>query len=175
MPIDLPNHRYYRACHGAWRCALDFNVHDGDAFRKSEATLVERLRVRSMVWSPKLLGAFTLDTTLDYLSHGEKGEAVHTTRVSKWGFTVMRSVDRITLDPDGRHFMMQTEQRAAPFFLREEFGGPGEVDESGTHASYTFRYLGADTLQTGHVEGDRVTLTQESSWLRAVQRLKRVP
>ena len=176
LPVEAASHAYYRPLHGAWRCAYDFAITDHTALRSSAMGWLDRQRVLSMVWTPRLLGPLTLDTTVDYFTHGASGVVLHTTRASKWGIPLFSSAETITLHENGTDFTLQGGQRMFPSFWRvRDFGdGRGTVDASGTRASYTFAWLGTEMRQTTIASGDTVTITQETAWSRGVQVLKRV-
>jgi hypothetical protein len=162
MSPDLPSHRYYRSMHGSWRCTVDFALTDRPAFWASPMGWVDRLRVLSLVWVQRWIGPPVLETTVDYTGGTE---VIHTTRVSTWGMTGFRSVERMTLDPDGRRATMRGDQ------LGE---GTVEIDETATRAHYTFRWVGVRMDQHTEVVPEGLKLVQETPWSRSVQLLCRV-
>jgi hypothetical protein len=88
---------------------------------------------------------------------------------------MMWGTERITLDPDGRTFTMQGEQRVlALWWSRLEISGAGTIDENAEHAEYAIDWLGAPMRQTTVREDDRVTVTQQGSGWRGVQPLARL-
>ena len=170
--IDLPNHRYYRACHGAWRSPLSITVTDRAALRRSGMPWADRVNVRMMAVWPRWLGRFQLETTVAY---AERGEVVHTTVVRWLGLALLRSVETITLAPDGTRFSMTGEQRMAPaVWARRTMSGSGTIDPAGRAAQYEFLWLGARLRQATVREDDLVSIDLEGPGFRGVQRLVRI-
>jgi hypothetical protein len=171
--LDLPNHAYYRSCHGSFRCELDLAITDWAAFRACRMGSMDRLRMGALVLWPKLIGRFVFETTVDYTTNGARGEVVHTTRVSKWGITFLRGVEILSLDENGRDFRLRAEHRFWPAMWRvRKFDGHGQVDETGTRATYSFPWFGTTMRQTTLAEEGGATITQETEWSRGVQRLR---
>ena len=171
VTTSSPNHTYYAACHGAWRAALVVNITDKAALRVSGMGWSTRASLRLMAAWPAWLGRFYLDTTVAY---DDAGEVVHTTVVRWLGIGLLRSVETIVLDADGRQFTMHGEQRQFPaLWARATMSGSGSVDETGTRATYTMDWLGAPMKQTTVREPDTVTVTQEGAGYGGVQVLKR--
>lgn len=172
MSVEAPNRAYYRAVEGAWSAPLDLAITDWRAFRRTAMPLGDRLRVLAMVASARLFGAPRLDTTVD-----ASGEAVvHTTRVSKWGMTLMRSTEELTLDANGRDLSMRIAMRYWPTLWREQISlAPAVVDAAGREADYRIPWCGTEMRQRGQYDaaGPVVTLTQETAFLRGVQVLRR--
>ncbi len=172
-----PNRAYYEACAGRWACDLDFAITDRAAFRAARMSLVDRLNLLSMTWAPRLLGPFRLETSVD-ASAAERGEVIHRTRVSKWGMTLMHSVEHLSLDPNGRDLTMRVEMHMAPLLWRAQHfpPGPASVDASGYQADYQIPSFGTQMHQRGErsADGTTVTLTQEMTFARGVQVLRRV-
>src|SRR5262249_24469894 len=148
MAADRPNRDYYCSVAGRSSAPLDLAITDWDAFRRSAMTRADRLRLRSMLLATRLLGPCRLETSVD-ASGAERDEIVHTTRVSKWGMTMMRSIERITLAGNGRDASMHIEMRLAPTLWRTrvEPATPALVDSSGQRASYRFTWFGVEMRQ----------------------------
>ena len=176
MSPEPPNRAYYRSVEGHWSGPLDLAITDWRAFRVCPMGLADRLRVLSMVLTARLLGPCRLNTSVD-ASGAARDEVVHTTRVSKWGVTLMRSVERIALAANGRDVTMQIEMRLAPTLWRAriEPGSPALVDASGRRASYRFTWFGTEMRQEAErsPDGGTVTLTQLTDFSRGVQVLRR--
>lgn len=173
MATDLPNRAYYRSVEGRWRGTLDFAITDWAAFRGCPMSLADRLRMLSMALSARLVGPARLETSVD--AGGD--EVVHTTRVSKWGLTFMRSTEWLALAANGRDLTMRIDLRLAPtpWRVRAIPPSPARVDEAARHASYRFPWFGAEMRQEAErsADGDTVTLTQETPYSRGVQVLRR--
>lgn len=172
--MTTPVQAYYAPLHGAWTCPFEF-VLDEDALRAAPMHAFDKLRLRMTVWTAKLFGPLRMDTTLDYRTSGDQGVMLHTTRVSKWGFPLMLSRESITMDADGRRFVMRGGLRMIPSYWNiRDFGeGQGVVDETATRATYTFDWLGVTMRQETVSTIDTVTITQTTSFSRGVQRLSR--
>src|SRR5512143_3721694 len=97
MTSEPPNRAYYRSVEGRWSGPLDLAITDWRAFRASAMGLADRLRVLSMIVAARVVGPCRLDTTVDASGATTRDEVIHTTRVTKWGVTFMRSVERIAL------------------------------------------------------------------------------
>lgn len=172
-----PNRSYYRAVHGRWSTNLEFVLTDLGAFWATRMSFLDRARLLSMTILPRLLGPLRLDTSVDCESRIAHREVLHTTRVSKLGMTLVSSVETFTLDEDGRRFQMRGEMRLFPNpWQTRGFGEAyGEIDASGTQASYRFAWFGTEMRQRGEIgaDGDTVTITQETPFSRGVQVLRR--
>ncbi len=136
---------------------------------------LDRLRVLSLVSVAPLLGPLTLETSVDYHRAGAGGLVLHTTRVSKLGMTFLRSVERLTLLDNGRDLTMAGEQHLWPALWHgRAFDGTGQVDETGTRATYDFPFFGTRMRQSAQIEGAGVRLLQETPWSRSSLPLERV-
>jgi hypothetical protein len=177
MQAEAPNWTYFRAVAGRWGGPLDFAITDWRAFRAARMPLGDRLSLLAMAWLTRLVGACQLDTGVDVASGAARDEVVHTTRVSKWGVTLMRSVDTLRLDRNGRDMTMRIELGLWPALRRARVAAetPAAVDASGLWASYRFPWFGVEMRQRGErsADGCTVTLTQETSFSRGVQVLRR--
>ena len=177
MTPDPPNRAYYRAVEGRWSAPLDLAITDWPAFRASRTGLADRLRVLSLLVATRLAGPCRLETSVDASSGAARNEVVHTTRVTKWGLTFMRSIERITLAADGREATMRIEMRLAPTLWRTriEPATPAVIDPAGRRASYRFTWFGTEMRQEAERsdDGTTVTLTQVTDFSRGVQVLRR--
>lgn len=173
MADEVPNRAYYRAVEGVWACRLDLSITDWRAFRAAPMGLAERLRMLAMLASMRLAGACRLDTSVD----ASRNPVVHTTRVSKWGMTMMRSTEWLSLDANGRDGTMRIAMRYWPNLRREQIteAAPFTVDADGRRADYRIPWFGTEMRQRGecNAAGDTVTLVQETAFSRSVQVLRR--
>jgi hypothetical protein len=174
---DAPNHAYYRACEGRWRAPLALAITDWHAFRTSGLSLADRWRILSMVIAARVVGPFSLETSVDATTGAARHEVVHTTRIAKWGLTLMRSTEWLTLDPNGRDVAMRGEFRLVPTLWRPRPmpAVPARVDETASRASYRFAWLGTEMRQEAErsPDGTTVTLIQLTPFSRGVQVLRR--
>jgi hypothetical protein len=175
MADEAPNRAYYRAVEGAWACRLDLSITDWRAFRATSMSLAERLQLLAMLAGMRLAGAFRLDTSVD----ASRNPVVHTTSVSKWGLTMMRSTEWLSLDANGRDGTMRIAMRYWPNLSREWITdlAPFTVDADGRRADYRIPWFGTEMRQRGehNAADDTVTLVQETAFLRGVQVLRRQP
>lgn len=172
-----PSHAYYRACEGRWQGPLDLVITDPAAFNACTMSWLDRMRVRSMLLGARWTGPFVFRTTVDYASRGERGEVLHTTQICKWGAVFFDSREILTLAENGRDFTLRGELRLSPtaWWRSRVVEGSGQVDETGTRATYDFPWFGTHIRQTTLRLGDLVEVTQETPWSRGVQRLRRQP
>lgn len=173
MAADAPNRAYYRSVEGRWSGTLDFTITDWAALRACPMSHCDRLRLASMALATRLLGPSRLDTSVD--ASGD--EVVHTTRVSKWGLTMMRSTEWLALDANGRDLTMRIDLRLAPasWRVRAIPPAPARVDETASRASYRIPWFGTEMRQDAErsADGRTVTLVQETPFSRGVQVLRR--
>jgi hypothetical protein len=177
MASEAPNLAYYRAVAGAWRARLDFAITDRAAFRACAMPAGDRLSLAAMARLAPRLGGFRLDTSVSF-PPGAPGQVVHTTRVSKWGMTLLRSVDTLTPDANGRDLTMRVDLRLWPALWRVRTvvdGAPVRIDAGAREADYRFAWFGTEMHQHGarSADGATVTLTQVTAWSRGVQVLRR--
>lgn len=165
---------YYRSMHGRWHGEVRVAITDRAAFRAAPMGWVDRLQARGVT----LLGALAMDTTLDWLTEGERGVAVHTTRVSKWGMPLTSSVERFVLEPDGRSCAMTARVWYPPVpWPMGDYGADARVvvDEDARGAVYHLRIFGGPVVQTTRVLGeDELAIAQDlGGWGRAEVVLRR--
>ncbi len=166
-----PSHRYYRAMQARWRGRLTLAITDRAALARAAMGTFDRLAWRLTA----LAGRPWFETSVDYESGAARNEVVHTTRVRSLGVTLVRGVEILTLDPDGRRFTLRGEHRFlwAPFGVRR-VEGVGEVREAADGASYSFSYLGAAITQTTCIDGAALVVTRTSAFGRSEVRLERL-
>lgn len=173
--MPAPNEAYYRANEADWRGVFEFVLTDWPAFRASKMSFLDRLRVLFMAYGPKLLGRFTIETSVRVSMGAPEGDVVHTTRVAKFGMPLMQGVEWVSLDPDGKHARFRCEHREGPTFWKvRRFEGNAEVAEDAMSVKYTFApWYGTTLHQTGEIRGRDTVLTQSTAWFRGVQHLQR--
>lgn len=166
MPPEPPNLVYYRAVEGHWRCRFDFRITDHRALRRDVKRLRDRIQLRVLAALARF--GLWMETSVDCTRVNSHREVIHTTRLAKWGITLIRTLEVILLDANGRDFVMEVSMRLG--------GGKcsGTVNEAGTMASYEIPFFGAVMRQTGHREGDVTRIMQETAFSRGEQRLRRV-
>ena len=135
----------------------------------------DRLRLVSMVLLPHLIGRFLLETTVRPTTPGDWSEVLHTTRVSKWGMTVMATKESFRLSDNGLDLTVDAELGLWPFLRRVgPFQGTGSIDQSAASASYVFSpWFGTQMHQTAVATANTVELVQDTPWSHGVQRLQR--
>ena len=165
-----PNHTYYQACHGAWRGRVCLRICDGKTLR-SALGLIDVWSVYMIAYWPRWFGRFYLYTTVDY---DPAGTVLHTTTIRWLGMPLLRSVETLTLDEDGKGFVLQGVSKStfAPW-RRLAITGNGDVDSTSTQANYQCTWLGTTLHQATHRTADVVTLRQEAPGLKAIQTLHR--
>jgi hypothetical protein len=136
----------------------------------------DRLRLATIGAQPRLAGPLRFATTV-IGTDLEHGAVVRTTRLSKWGMTLLRSVEIIRLDHDGRSFVMRSEPRFWPTLSRARDLGAahGEGNETASGATYRIPWFGGELIQRTRLGEDGLQVTQEMPWLRAAVPLRREP
>lgn len=175
-PEESPNRAYYRSRHGRWAGAFELRITDRAALSAEGLALSDRMNVWSLSLMQRVLGPCRIETSVDAASRISAGEVLHTTRLSKWGITLFRSTEIIALDDNGRDFTMRVAMGLwpRPSHVTRTDDSRGQVDATGTRASYDFPWLGTRMRQTGECEGESVTrLTQETPFSRGVVVLER--
>jgi hypothetical protein len=164
MPERPPARKYYESLVDAWSGRFTFEVTDWRGGGRGAA------QVKAMGAMSRVIGPAWIATTLAR----EGDDFRHTTEVSKWGITVLETTELIVLAGDGRSFSMKGEQRA-PFAAREPYEASGEIDESGTRATYRIPWSGVEMVQRTHIvdDGRGLELEQLTPFSRAYVVLRR--
>jgi hypothetical protein len=158
-----PALRYYRSLEGRWLGELRLRVTDPQELRT-------RSRDVRMIGLLSRLGSVWMATTLFQAS---QREFVHTTKVFKWRLTLFDSSERIFVNDDEQNLRMEGELR--PRFGRlEAFQAEGQVDESGTRATYRIPWLGEQLIQRTQIVDAGLELEQETDWSSASVLLRRL-
>jgi hypothetical protein len=167
LASDAPTRRYYGACVGAWRGAVTFRITDEARFRAAPLAWLDRLRVRGAA-----VASARIATTVAFLAHDE---VLHTTRISAMGLPSLVGHEILKLDPDGVRFTFTLAHRFFPTFGSRRSGPfDGEVDPTGTRATYRVAFFGYPMTQTGTLlDPDHVTLAQTTDWSESEQQLTR--
>lgn len=155
-----PARLYYTGCQGRWRAPVDVRVTDPAALRASGMAWLTRVRLRLLAAWPPALGRLMLHTTVAL--DGE--DVVHTTAIRWLGVPLAATVERFRIDPDGRR-------------LRATGGavGEGEVDATGTRATYALTWFDTPLRMTTRRHPDAVEIDQEGAGWRGRHVLARVP
>lgn len=148
-------------------------ITDPVALRRARLAPFDRARLSAMLLGARLFGAPRFETSVVVTG---PAEVVHTTRFGFLGLPTFTSREVIALDDDGTSGRITIVQRFFPLYwpARTEGPFPVTVDPTATKARYELAFLGCPMLQTGTRDGDRVTLVQETAWMRSVQELTRV-
>ena len=167
MAGDPPSFRYYRALQGRWRGSMMLVLRRPRAAQGGGVcSLLSRL------FSP-----LQMDTTVDASAHIQRGEVLHTTRISKAGVTLYQAIETLTLAANGRDVSIERRQRVpfSPFYVRETGKSRAEVDADARRVRYEFALLGGILRQLAtHEDDGSVQLIQEAPFLRAEVRLRRL-
>jgi hypothetical protein len=172
MTDEPPNLAYYRSCVGRWSGPVRFAITDATALGAGSVGLFDRASVWLMVWSSRLIGPPTMETSVAFVA---PDEILHTTRVQKWGLTLFRSVERLTPEPAGREVGMAGEQWPTPWGAVPYEGASATVDEDARGATYRFRALGADLVQQTRWTADGIEVVQRTPFSESVILLRRLP
>jgi hypothetical protein len=148
-----PNLRYYRPLVGRWAGDFDLTVRDRAAL--SRTSLLTRL----VGLAARLSGRARMATTLAELA---PDRFHHTTRVRSLGLALLRSDETITLDGDGRGFVIEGWQQL--LWRREAYRGTGTITADAQGAHYALTWLGAPLDQTTRIEAGGLLLTQRTAW-----------
>lgn len=166
-----PAERYYAGLVGSWRGLFHLEITDAAAMRRSSAPLLVRWGLLLVAFFPRL-GLFWMETLLER-DDTESGVYVHTTRVSRFGFTSYSTSERLTLAADGRSLTMVGET-AAPFGRPERYDATATIADDASGATYAIPWLGEELTQRTRVVPEGLELTQETRWSRATVLLHRV-
>jgi hypothetical protein len=170
MNRDGPAYRYYAALEGSYLGELSFRVTSWAELRKAKLSLLARMRVNAIAVMPRSLASQTMATTLAFSGQlASKGQALHTTNVTKWRATVATTRETIFIEPDGRSLRMVGTQAMWPTLGRNEpYEAVGEIDATGTRASYSVPWLGTATIdQRTQIVPGGLHLTQDTPWSHA--------
>jgi hypothetical protein len=160
MNREGPAYRYYASLEGSYLGELRFRVTSWTALQAAPLGLLARMRVSSMAAMP---GGQMMATTLacDKLADGL---ALHTTQVAKWRATVATTRETIAIDADGCRLHMVGTQAMWPTLGRNEpYEAIGEIDATGTRASYSVPWLGTAMIdQRTQIVPGGLHLTQDT-------------
>lgn len=163
-------HVYYDTCEGRWRGPMQVTVTDLEQARAALAPADFR-SLRLLARWPRWLGGLEMHTSVRRLNLGCYR---HTTAIC-WGpLPLVKSVEVVTLGPDGQSLQMIGRSRALPTPWKvERFEGPGRVADDVGSARYELTWLGVPIVQTAERTRDRVTLHQRGPGFEARQPLDR--
>jgi hypothetical protein len=161
--------RYYRHCEGHWSGDLEFHIVGYRTFWRTPMPWMQRIQALSMALAPKLLGKFTLETSVAVLSDKH---VIHTTVVRKWGIAILKGTEDLSINSDGE-IVITCRHRSAPFWRTFTFGGAARTAADGQSTTYTFTpWFGSTLEQRGIIVEDGADLHQKTPWFAAVQRLR---
>ena len=165
---DTPFSRYFTPKQGQWSGAFHFTLTRWRALLSSPVGLFDRVSVLSLAALCGLFGPLSIETSVE-VARLHQGEVLHTTRISRWGLTLYRSVERFLVDTDGRRLKVEGEQWSLPWRWRPRRyqESRGEISEDGARASYLLSWLGASLRQESTPEGPRLRFTQDTDWSHA--------
>lgn len=163
--IGAPFQEYFEPKQGRWRGEYRFSITPWGALTTSPVGMADRCMVVSLALLCKLFGNLRIETEVD-TSKLERGEVLHATRISKWGVTLFRSVERFLMEDDGRKLTVRGDQRYFPSMGKARDYGEsfGEIGEDGSRALYSFEWLGTRLRQESIPEGARLGFTQDTDW-----------
>lgn len=167
------NFQYYQRKEGRWRGRFRFAITDVEALAASGLGRLDR-------WSLRLTdllsrsGRAVLWTTVDATTRREQNEVLHTTRLSIFGITLLRSDETMCLDTDGRNLVMKGRQSALPWLAKPvEWIAPGAVAEDHDGAVYHIPFYGTTIKQEMRMTPEGLEMTQTSPFSEAVVVLQR--
>lgn len=168
MPTTPPNLRYYRALVGRWSGRFELRVTDSNALAR------QPLFTRLVGFTAGFGGRAKIATTLD---EAAADRFLHTTRVTRFGLTLLRSSETIALSSDGSSFIIEGWQR---FLWRHDpYRGEGQITADASGAHYPITWLGAPMTQTTRIQGPEgqpsLRLVQQTAWSAGEVLLKRQP
>lgn len=159
---DSPADRYYAALVGRYRGSFRFEIRDPERMQRELAGPGDRARVRAEATASRLLGPSTMRTTLAF--DPIRRVALHTTRVSRVGVTIAWTRETLEL-LDERRLRMFGHQRYAPLAWQKlPYEASGEIDDTGTQATYRTRWLGCELVQRTRIVPEGLYLSQETGW-----------
>ena len=112
---------------------------------------------------------------MDASAARERGEVIHTTRLSKWSLPLYEATETFSLDENGRDVTVARRERVlrSPFYRHETGKSRAHIEPSAQRAHYRFPFLGVELRQTVSVEQDEVHIVQSAPGLHAQARLTR--
>ena len=154
---ETPSRAYYGRLTGQWTGRFQLSVVRPEAV--GATSLLTRIVALVARWS----GSASMTTTLQ---EETPNRFQHTTRVTRFGFPLLASSESITLDADGRSFVIEGWQRF--LWLREPYRAVGQVLDDASGATYPISWLSAPMEQTTAIEGPTewptLRLRQSTAW-----------
>ena len=171
MPNATPTHRYYRHAEGSWFGGMEATV-TGFGELKAAVGFLNAFSMWMMSVWPNWLGRLRLKTTVSF--EDKTKQVAHTTTVTWCGLPMMKSVERVILDDDGKHFTLEGSARITmmPWTAYPVIGG-GHVDEEAAIANYEVSWFGTTLNQVTNMQADTITLSQRAAGFEGSQMLKR--
>jgi hypothetical protein len=165
IPAAAPSLCYYLSVEGRWLGSFQLSAAD------SGGGLLTRLLARAA----SLLSPLQLETSVDASGGLERGEVIHTTRVSKWGLPFYEATETFALDPNGLDVAVSRRERILPStrYRHEQGLSHARVEPSARRAHYRFPLLGSVLEQTVSIEDAGVRIVQQAPGLRGEALLRR--
>ena len=168
MSASSPARTYYTSLTGRWRGTFSLRV------TRSEALRGMPLLTQLVALAARFGGRATMVTTLrEEAPHRFQ----HTTQVSRLGLPLLRSDETITLQDDGRSFVIEGWQQF--LWHHEPYRAEGHVADDALGAHYPITWLRAPMTQTTRIEtagGEPcLRLRQETNWSAGEVLLERQP
>ena len=153
-----------------------WDMNNWRSFWAQKMKLDERLQVVSLVLLTRLAGGFLFETRLDTSKVLSDNMVSHSTRIAKWGTTLLDSNERFVLQPDGFTMQIYGSWRVWPFWKTRDFDGSvGEVEKDARSATYSFPWFGARIRQHVKIESDgQVTISMLTDWASGTAKLERI-
>lgn len=159
---NSPALRYYGSLEGHWSGELRFEVTDWRGGGKGAGS------VKLMAALSRLVGPARIATTLAAEGDG----FLHTTRVTKWGTTLVETSELILPAEDGRSFVMRGEQRALGA-RPESYEATGTIADDAGGATYRIPWAGVEMIQRTRIVTEGLELEQVTPFSRARVLLRR--
>lgn len=175
MHGQTPFGAYYSARVGRWRGTVFMQITSWSAFWRTPMSVLDRLRMVMSVWTSRLLGPPTMLTSVTYPMEGDARRILHTTRVVKWGMTLVSSREVFELhEGNDRTFTVRGEIWIQPTGHARDYGASaGEVLPDASRANYHFVWMGQPLEQrTAEIDG-RLAIVQDTAYSRACVVLER--
>ena len=171
-----PNQRYYQRNFGGWEGEFRFAITDRAAFRSAPFGILDRCRVLTTVYAPRLVGPLRIETQVDLRPDRDRPDTMlHQLRISKWGVLLYGTDEVFTLEEDGLAVTIRATERMFPLLWwgREWPICTGVVDEAGDAAHYSIPWFGTTLDIRARITAEGVELAMSTPWASGLQHLRR--